>query len=306
MRLFPAPPLSPRLKQFVARAGARLRDFLRLLKDFFARVRGRLEGFFSPFLRLRRPDALFLAAGLLAGAGAASVGPARFLLREPWAPRRVALTFDDGPHPAYAGRLLDALRSGGARATFFVVGRQAEKNPSLLTDILRQGCELANHTYTHPRLPGLPRPDVLEQLDRTQVLLDHAGARGPRFFRPPGGRFDGKVRAAARAEGYHMVLWTVLPGDHESPPPEAIRRRVLADVQDGGVILLHSGIENTVKILPVLLKDLRARGYRCVTVGELLAEARPSPVTEVWLDPSIMPKRPELPPEESLEGAAGT
>jgi peptidoglycan/xylan/chitin deacetylase (PgdA/CDA1 family) len=141
----------------------------------------------------------------------------------------------------------------------------------------------------------------LDELEETQALLDRAGARGPRFFRPPGGGFNGKVLSAARAAGYHMVLWTDLPRDHEAPPPDVIRRRVLSELQDGGVLLMHSGIESTARVLPELLRDLRARGYRCVTVGEFLAEGRASALTSVWLDPLDMPKKPALPPESALE-----
>jgi peptidoglycan/xylan/chitin deacetylase (PgdA/CDA1 family) len=117
------------------------------------------------------------------------------------------------------------------------------------------------------------------------------------FFRPPGGGFDVRTLSTAKAAGYRMVLWTVLPRDHERPPPEIIRKRVLADVSDGGVILLHSGVESTVRALPDLLRELRERGYRCVTVGELLNDGRPTDPTAVWLDATVSPGR-EAPPAD--------
>jgi peptidoglycan/xylan/chitin deacetylase (PgdA/CDA1 family) len=242
----------------------------------------------------------FLAAGAALGALALCIPAGGDLLaRAPWTPRRVALTFDDGPHPDYTDRLLDVLRAGHAKATFFVVGSQAEGHPALIEDILREGCEVANHTYTHPNLTRLPRTALMNELDRTQSLLEQDGLTGSRFFRPPGGQFNARVLSAARRAGYRMVLWTVLPRDHERPPAEDIRRRVLAEASDGGVILMHSGVDSTLKVLPELLRELEARGYRCVTVGELLAGSRPTDPTSRWLDASSPPGRTE-PPADAL------
>jgi peptidoglycan/xylan/chitin deacetylase (PgdA/CDA1 family) len=331
VRFLSAATLGPALTELVSRAGnaalaarsfpARVRRAAsarsvrlhrRVVLPFLVRVRAVAASpcFSRSFLLARRAEALLLVGGLAAGGAGTVPSSRRFLAFSPWAPRRVALTFDDGPHPAYTGRLLDLLRAGGAHATFFVVGTQAEKNPKLLDDVLRRGCELANHTYDHPPLTRLRRADLLDELESTQALLDAAGARGPRFFRPPGGRFDGKVLATARADGYQMILWTVLPRDHEAPPKETVRRRVLEDVEDGGVILLHSGVESTAEALPDILADLRARGYACVSVGELLSSRRAGDNFESWLNPAALPRRPlaaargggiERPPEALVE-----
>jgi peptidoglycan/xylan/chitin deacetylase (PgdA/CDA1 family) len=187
------------------------------------------------------------------------------------------------------------LRAGEAKATFFVVGSQAERHPEALRMILRRADELGNHTFSHPNLTRVARADLLEELDKTRRIMEKAGSRGPLLFRPPGGDFNGGVLSAAREAKYRVVLWTVLARDHESPPPAEIAGRVLAEATDGGVILLHSGVENTVRALPGLLDELRARGFRCVTVGELISDPRPTDPRAVWLDAAPLPG-PSAPP----------
>jgi peptidoglycan-N-acetylglucosamine deacetylase len=244
--------------------------------------------------------ASFLATGLVPAVLNHGRGPLYAL--EPWAPHRVALTFDDGPHPLFAGRLLAALQHGRARATFFVVGRQAERNLALLAKMARQGSELANHTSTHPNLTKLDIVDALTELKSAQDVIENVvGARrAPHLFRPPGGRFNARVLAAARAAGYDMVLWTALPRDHDSLSADEVFNRVLAEVGDGGVVLLHSGVPGTLEALPRLLRVLRARGYRCVTVSDLLADG--SPGEELWLNPATLPRRSVmLPPDVPVE-----
>lgn len=255
----------------------------------------------------RRLEAAWLALGLAAGsAGAAGLGGRDFLPRAPWTPRRVAFTFDDGPHGAYTGRLLDALRRAGAKATFFVVGGPAERRPDLVREILRRGSEVANHTYSHPNLTKISRAELDDEIQRAQRVIEGAGGGRAMFFRPPGGQFNDSVRAAARACGHRMVLWTVLPKDHEHPSADVIRRRILSEVTDGGVVLLHSGVEETLRALPGILEELTARGYRFVTVGDLAADGRPGDPVSVWLDAEALPSRPALPPEGAVEDEAGS
>jgi peptidoglycan/xylan/chitin deacetylase (PgdA/CDA1 family) len=267
------------------------------LGDVFRRLFRRIGRGLPARIAFRRAAPwIFIAAfalGRLAG---------QFSTATPYAaappPARVALTFDDGPHPDFTPRLLDILRRHRARATFFVVGDPSAAHPDLLRRIARAGHEVANHTLHHRPLTGLSRGGLLSELDGVQKMLDPLSARRarrPRLFRPPGGRFDADVLSTARAAGYHMILWTVLPKDHDQPPADEILRRVLADVSDGGVILLHSGVESTVEALPLILDALALRGYRCVTVGDLLAHSRPTDPSAVWLDAPVLPGR-ELPP----------
>lgn len=247
---------------------------------------------------------IFLAAF---GIGIASVNGSSpyFPPVEPERPFRIALTFDDGPHPGYALRLLEILHAEGARATFFVVGRPALAGPSLLDALRRRGHELGNHTMDHHPMTAMSGVEVLSALGGVQTIFQKTGTRGARqgkehrLFRPPGGRFNADVLATARAAGYHMVLWSLLPKDHENPPAEKMRREILARVADGDVLLLHSGIDATLEMLPDLLRDLTRKGFRCVTVGELMERPRPTDPTAVWLDAPVLPGREATPLEET-------
>lgn len=184
-------------------------------------------------------------------------------------PKLAALTFDDGPHPQYTDRLLAILKEEKVPATFFVVGKQVERHPELVQHIFEQGHELANHTYSHPDLRRLSPQAVEEELEKTDDLVASITDQHMRFFRPPGGDYNRQVEAAAGDLGYSMALWSVLPGDYLRPSPRVILERVLKGTRDNGVILLHSGVENTLTALPEIIRDLKAQGYQFVTLSQM-------------------------------------
>jgi peptidoglycan/xylan/chitin deacetylase (PgdA/CDA1 family) len=180
-----------------------------------------------------------------------------------------ALTFDDAPHPLYTPLLLDTLRRLGVRATFFVIGRNAEAYPYFVRDLVAQGHELGNHTYHHVRLPGLPEAGVREELLLcNQVLEDLAGAP-PRYFRPPGGRFDRTVLRVARELGLTTVFWTDDPGDYAGLSPQVLEARLLAHLRYGGIVLLHENVRATLEVLPAFLRLAQARGLALGPVSSL-------------------------------------
>ncbi len=185
--------------------------------------------------------------------------------------KRIALTFDDGPRVDYTERLLQALREAGVRATFFVVGKQAALHPNLVEKIFQAGHELANHSYTHRDLRTLEGRDLAEELDKTHRLIETITDQKMKFFRPPGGQYNDKVMGEASNLNYTMALWTVLPQDHTSPPSDMIVDRVVKGAGENGVVLLHSGIENTLTALPEIIARLKDQGYRFVTLSELAA-----------------------------------
>ncbi len=203
----------------------------------------------------------------------------------PVAPKRVALTFDDGPHPAHTQRLLDILTDHKAHATFFVVGKQAIRYPHVLRAMARAGHQVANHTTTHPPLTALSSERVVWELDQTQRVIERHTRQTSRFFRPPGGRYNSQVLEAATQRGYRMVLWNVFPRDHLSPSTDELYRRVMDNVQDGSVVLFHSGIKNTEIILPQLIEDLRSRGYEFYTVSGLLQQPLDADAVSQWYFP---------------------
>lgn len=197
-------------------------------------------------------------------------------------PRRVALTFDDGPHPGATERILQILKEKRVPATFFVVGKQVERYPGLLRSLDRAGHEIANHTYDHPNLTTISALDVKFQLDDTRRLIEKIIDKKCAYFRPPGGQLNASVAAQAARGGHRLILWDVFPQDHLSPAPNALHARVMAAAHDGAVVLLHSGIESTMQALPGLIDDLRGQGYTFLTISDMLNENLDPAVTTAW------------------------
>lgn len=181
----------------------------------------------------------------------------------------VALTFDDGPHPVTTALLLNVLKSQQIRATFFVVGRKAEEYPELLRRIARAGHQVACHTYSHDNLVCLSPHEADNELTYWQRDVDKIVGHGSRFLRPPGGDFDQKTISMVRQRGYVLALWSVNPGDWRMPPPSAIVKLIMDKVHPGAVILMHDDGMNTVRALPMVIKGLKHRGYRFVTLEEM-------------------------------------
>jgi peptidoglycan/xylan/chitin deacetylase (PgdA/CDA1 family) len=201
------------------------------------------------------------------------VPPIEVLPKHPW----IALTFDDGPHPR-TEELLAVLKEAHVPATFFVVGKMADRYPQILRDIARDGHELANHTYTHRNLSRLPSDEVINELDETHEVIQRLTGQDAYFFRPPGGDFSRRTVRLATQAGYRMVLWSVQTNDVEGATPKFIRRRIMEGAQDGGIVLMHSGIKTTVDILPGIIAQLRERGFNFVTVSTLLGLPRTRPI----------------------------
>jgi len=183
----------------------------------------------------------------------------------------IALTFDDGPHGAITGQLLDLLKRLHVKATFFVVGTMADKWPDLLKRALAEGHELANHTYDHTRLPLLSDAQVEQELRLGAESVERATGFKPRLFRPPGGEYDPRIETIARKLGQTMVLWTVDPGDFVPRGPEVVIQRTLRRVHNGAIILLHDGMPQTLAALPTIVTRLRADGFKFATCTQMLA-----------------------------------
>jgi peptidoglycan/xylan/chitin deacetylase (PgdA/CDA1 family) len=239
------------------------------------------------FWVLRRYQAVVLIlSGILFGGVALFSRESRIFSTARHYPHRIALTFDDGPHPAFTDRLLQVLKEENAAATFFVVGRQAERYPRLMQAILNHGHEIANHTFNHQNLTTLTDQQVARELEDTRRVIESVAGKKCSYFRPPGGQYNPGTLNVASQEGYRMILWTVFPRDHSSPSAQKIYECVMADAQDGGVVLLHSGVESTLKVLPQIIRDLRAKGFQFLTISELLDENIDPLTLSVWCRPS--------------------
>jgi peptidoglycan/xylan/chitin deacetylase (PgdA/CDA1 family) len=199
--------------------------------------------------------------------------------------RAVALTFDDGPTPLYTSLLLDTLNRLRLHATFFLVGRRVEQYPYFASAVVQAGHELGNHSYAHRSLVGLPPDRVRGDLQRAQRVLLRATGRTPKLFRPPGGRYDRTVVEVASDLGMLTVLWTDDPGDYEGLGIRRLQTRLLSRVYSGGILLLHQGVPDTVRVLPAAWQVLQRHGYAVTTVTGLFAAAEGP-----W-EPSSPPRR---------------
>ncbi|MCL5289751.1 MAG: polysaccharide deacetylase family protein [Bacillota bacterium] len=196
----------------------------------------------------------------------------------------VALTFDDGPSATFTPQVLDILKEHQAKATFFVVGKRAEKYPELIQRMAQEGHEIANHTYNHPMSPVNPAR-LAEELDKTDEVIYSITEKHTQYFRPPGGKCTRATVEPALAKGYKVILWTAQedPMDWADPGVKRIVDRVVENARNGSIIILHDcggDRTQTVEALPRIIKGLKEKGYGFVTVTELLKGGSTVPAVE--------------------------
>ena len=183
--------------------------------------------------------------------------------------RELWLTIDDGPDPDDTPRILDLLDQHRARATFFVIGARAARNPGLIAEILRRGHEIGNHTYTHPvgTFWCATAARLGAELDRATAALAASGVR-PRWFRAPAGIKHLQLDHALKSRGLQCVGWTVRSGDCVGRRPEKVAARVMRQLQPGAIVLVHEGASvrpaMRVRAIALLLEACTARNFRCV------------------------------------------
>jgi peptidoglycan/xylan/chitin deacetylase (PgdA/CDA1 family) len=187
----------------------------------------------------------------------------------------VALTYDDGPHPVYTRLILDILDKYNVKATFFMVGKNMQAYPDIVREVVSRGHAIGNHTYTHPRNLELDtQAQLVREMDRCEEVIERLTGSRAHLFRPPRGLVDGSVFTIATEEGYTTILWSVCADHHDATTPKLMAQRVLKHSRRGGIILVHDGSLGSrwkdVAATPLVIEDLRKRGYRFVTVPELL------------------------------------
>ena len=179
----------------------------------------------------------------------------------------IALTFDDGPSKYVTDEILDILEENGAKATFFVLGSNAEQYPDKLKRAVSLGCEIGNHTYNHPNLFKLDIEDIKYQVDTTKWCVYEACGVQPTLVRPPYGNHNSAIRAALP---YPIIMWSVDTLDWENRDADKIIEIVLKKASDGDIILMHDLYKSTSKACKTIIPELIKRGYQLVTVSELL------------------------------------
>jgi len=183
----------------------------------------------------------------------------------------IALTFDDGPHADNSVTLLDILKQHNAKATFFVVGINAEKYPGLLKRMQAEGHEIGNHSWSHPHLTTMELPDIRSELERTSKAISDATGQSPTVFRPPFIDTNATLENWISKEfGMKSILCSVDSLDWRDKDPALARQHILDGAVPGAIVLAHERA-STAKALSGVLDELKAQGYQFVTVSELIA-----------------------------------
>ncbi len=184
----------------------------------------------------------------------------------------IAMTFDDGPHPQNTPRLLDMLRERNIKATFYVIGRSVDLYPQVLRRTVAEGHEIGNHSTTHRLLSKLGDEELRQEVGRCQESVKRAAGVTPATLRPPyGGLLQRQRELVHREYGCPTILWSVDPLDWKRPGAGVISSRILAGASAGGIVLSHDLHGQTVDAMPATLDGLLRRGFKFVTVSQLLA-----------------------------------
>jgi peptidoglycan/xylan/chitin deacetylase (PgdA/CDA1 family) len=220
-------------------------------------------------------DALSTGTAMSRPAGVAPVRtppPTVKLIREwPTGKKRVALTFDDGPHPGYTPKFLALLAEKNVKATFFLLGPNVQKQPDVVRDMAVAGHEVANHSWSHPILSKLPPEKIRNEIERTSQEIAQASGAQVRFLRPPYGSANKKVQDMCDSLGLRIVCWSIDTDDwRKTTTKEKMIETIKKNVHDGSIILMHDRSDKTYETTAEIIDALRGQGYEFVTVAELL------------------------------------
>ena len=183
--------------------------------------------------------------------------------------RRVAITFDDGPHRIYTEELLDGLRERNVVATFFVVGVNIEENKELLQRMKDEGHLIGNHTYSHVELSKLEPIKQEEEIVRTNQIIKDITGENVEYIRPPFGSYDRNKVKEGMLDGMFVTLWDIDPRDWCIMDKNQVVQNVVNNVEDGDIILLHDIFATSVEAALEIIDILQDRGYEFVTVDKL-------------------------------------
>ena len=189
------------------------------------------------------------------------------LTQEKYEKGKIAITFDDGPHPVYTEKLLDGLRERGVVATFFVTGENAELHHDIIQQMKEDGHLIGNHTYSHIQLTKCNVDAFQEELIKTNNTLVEITGEGTEFVRPPYGSWDKKFE---KELNMFPVLWTVDPVDWNKTDVGNIVNSVVTKTKENDIILMHDCYQSSVDAALQIVDILRKEGYQFVTVDEIL------------------------------------
>jgi len=183
----------------------------------------------------------------------------------------VSITFDDGPNPEFTPQILSLLKDHNAKATFFLIGKNAESNPELVLQIISEGHSIGNHSFSHSKNFGFFSSEkVAVELKRTNSLLKEITGKEAKLFRPPFGVTNPNIKKALRKTGHQTIGWSKRSLDTTSLSGEKSLKRITTNLKKGDIILLHDTSLKSVAVLEQLLLFLQSHELRSVPVDRLL------------------------------------
>ncbi len=203
----------------------------------------------------------------------------RYSLRDVNTTHKVAaLTFDISWGTVMPPKILKLLVTDHVAATFFLSGPWAQQNPTLVSEMVRDGFEVESHGWAHVNYSGLSTAEIVRNIEKTNAVLTSLTGQKPTFVRPPNGDFNARSILAARSVGYTTVTWGTDSLDWMNPGVATIVSRVVTRIHPGDIILMHASdtCKQTDLALPAILKDLAAKGYRLVTLKKLMTYGTPN------------------------------
>lgn len=184
---------------------------------------------------------------------------------DPNAPKKIALTFDDGPHSKNTPKLLDGLKARNVKATFFVIGQNAEQNPEILKRMHDEGHLIGNHSYSHAQLSCIQKDKALEEITKTSQIIYDATGYTPKYIRPPYGGLCDVIR---EEHDLTVIMWTIDPRDWSVLNTNAVVKHVVSHAKNNDIILLHDIFDTSVEAAFQIVDQLQAKGFTFVTVDE--------------------------------------
>ncbi|MDE7403529.1 MAG: polysaccharide deacetylase family protein [Lachnospiraceae bacterium] len=181
--------------------------------------------------------------------------------------KKIALTFDDGPHPYYTEQLLKGLKERNVRVTFFITGKSAEAYPEIVREIYEDGHLIGNHTYNHTQLSSRNREKFKEEIIKTNEVIKEITGEDTIYIRPPYGSWSKEFE---KELNMFPVLWTIDPLDWCSSNVSCIVNTVCSKAEENAIILMHDQYKTTVTAALEIVDQLQKEGYEFVTVDELL------------------------------------
>lgn len=190
---------------------------------------------------------------------------------------KIALTFDDGPHPIYTPMILDILNQNDIKATFFMVGENVELYGDVAARVLLEGHEIGNHTHTHPHIVNTPQSKLLKEILACDNSIYSISEYKTKLFRPPEGVVERNISELAEKLDYSIILWSIDTRDWAGTPTDDIVENVLKNTEGGDIILMHDYVSHntpTPDALKQIIPVLKSKGYEFVTVSELIYDNR--------------------------------